>query len=54
MRGREAFAEAVTAATCSGTEVLRVEGHINDPATAEFAAGVFREMAGAKMKGDHR
>ncbi len=53
-RGREAFADAVAAAACRGTEILRVEGHINDPATAELAAGVFGEMAGAKMKGDHR
>ena len=52
-RGREAFADAVAAASPGGTEILRVEGHINDPATAELAAGVFGEMAGAKMKGDH-
>ena len=53
-RGREAFADAVAAASLGGTEILRVEDHINDLATAELAAGVFRELAGAKMKGDQR
>lgn len=53
-RGREAFADAVAAASCDATEILRVEGHINDPATAELAAGVYGQLAGAKMKGNQR
>lgn len=53
-RGREAFADAVEAASCGATEILRVEDHINDPATAGFAAGVFGELIGANMKGDQR
>ena len=53
-RGREAFADAVAAASCGATEILQVEGHINDPATAELAAGVFKELAGVKMKGNLR
>ena len=53
-RGREAFADAIAEASCSGTEILHVENHINDSATAEFAAGVFGELAGAKMKRNQR
>ena len=53
-RGREAFADAVAAASCGATEILRLEDHINDPATAELAAGVFGELAGMKMKGNQR
>lgn len=53
-RGREAFADAVAAASRGATEFLRVEDHINDPATAQLAAGVFGELAGAKMKGNQR
>ena len=52
--GREAFADAVAAAACGGTDILHVDDHINDPATAELAAWVFGELAGAKMKGDQR
>ena len=51
-KGREAFASGFAAASGGEVEILHTDGHVNDPATAELAAGVFREMVGAKVKGD--
>ena len=50
-KGREAFADAVLAESSGNVEILRTDGHVNDPATAELAAGKLTEMMDMYRKG---